>query len=112
MKAADEEVNFCDLGIELTRGFRALKLWLTIQLVGLDNFRAAIAKGIAMAELAESRLRATARFEITSPAQLGIVSFRYLPENHPDANAFQLALSKAVIEDGFAFEISALLDNR
>ena len=50
-------VNFRDRGPELTRGARALKLWLSVRVFGLDAFRAAIAHGIALAEHAESRLR-------------------------------------------------------
>ncbi len=110
--ASDEEVNFCDRGIELSRGFRALKLWLTVQLFGLDNIRAAIVNGVVLAEHAEACLRERARFEVTSRAQLAIVSFRYLPRHHPDINAFQLALSRAVIEDGFALVSSTVLEGK
>ena len=42
VKAGEGEVNFSDLGFQLTRQFRALKLWMTIQLFGLDHIRAAI----------------------------------------------------------------------
>lgn len=110
--ASAEEVNFCDRGIELTRGFRALKLWLSIQLFGLDNIRAAIGRGIALAEHAEACLRERRHFEITSPARIGIVSFRFLPKAHPDVNQFQLALSRAVIEDGFALASSTVLEGK
>ena len=48
------EVNFRDRGIQLTRGVRALKLWLSVQVFGLDAFRAAVAHGIALAEHAEA----------------------------------------------------------
>ena len=41
------EVNFRDRGIQLTRGTRALKLWLSLQVFGLDVFRSAVAHGIA-----------------------------------------------------------------
>jgi len=110
VEAEHDEVNFCDLGIELTREFRALKLWMTLQLFGLDNIREAITYGIGLAEHAERCLRERPRFEITSAAQLGVVSFRYVPDHRPDANAFQLALSRAVIEDGFTLASSTVLE--
>ena len=39
-EVAEGEVNFSDLGLQLTRGWRALKIWLSIQTLGLDAFRA------------------------------------------------------------------------
>ena len=55
------EVNFRDRGIQLTRGVRALKLWLSVEVFGLDAFRDAVAHGIALAEHAEAVLRARGR---------------------------------------------------
>ncbi len=46
------EVNPCDYGIQLTRGFRALKLWMSIQYFGLDAFCAAMERGFELAEFA------------------------------------------------------------
>jgi glutamate/tyrosine decarboxylase-like PLP-dependent enzyme len=69
------EVNFFDRGVQLTRGFRALKLWMTIKVYGLASIRRAIEHGIRAAERAEELLRSTG-WTIHTPAQLGIVSFR------------------------------------
>ena len=69
------EVNFFDRGVQLTRGFRALKLWMTIKVFGLAAMRSGIEHGIRTAERAEELLR-SAGWEIETPAQLGIVSFR------------------------------------
>ena len=52
------EVNFRDRGTQLTRGTRALKLWLAVRVFGLDAFREAVAHGIALAEHAEAVLAA------------------------------------------------------
>src|SRR5258706_3743242 len=56
------EVNPCDYGIQLTRGFRALKLWMSIQYFGLDAFRAAVERGFILAEVAEGKLRTMPRW--------------------------------------------------
>src|SRR5438046_10024589 len=48
-----EEINPCDYGIQLTRSFRALKVWLSLQTFGLAAFREAITRGFELAELAE-----------------------------------------------------------
>ena len=71
------EVNLADYGIQLTRSFRALKLWLSIKTFGLAAFREAVARGFELAELAERELRAKAGWEILSPAQMGIVCFQF-----------------------------------
>jgi aromatic-L-amino-acid decarboxylase len=69
------EVNFFDRGVQLTRGFRALKLWMTLKIYGLEAIRRGIEHGIHTAERAEELLR-SAGWEIATTAQLGIVSFR------------------------------------
>jgi aromatic-L-amino-acid decarboxylase len=74
-----DEVNFCDLGIALTRRFRALKIWFSIKLLGIAWFRRLIEHDIALAEYAQGLLEQTGRFEITSRRKLSVVCFRYLP---------------------------------
>ena len=73
---AEGEVNFSDLGLQLTRGWRALKVWLSIQTLGLDAFRDAVERSLALAALAEARIRERPELELMAPAQLGIVCFR------------------------------------
>jgi aromatic-L-amino-acid/L-tryptophan decarboxylase len=71
-----DEVNFADLGLQLTRGARALKIWLSINHFGLDAFRQAVDRAIDLAHLAEQRVRESDALELMSPASLGIVCFR------------------------------------
>src|SRR4051812_13628046 len=71
-----EEVNFADLGLQLTRGARALKIWLSINHFGLDAFRQAVDRAIDLAHAAEQRVRESEALELMSPASLGIVCFR------------------------------------
>jgi aromatic-L-amino-acid decarboxylase len=91
------EVNFRDRSVQLTRGGRALKLWLSIRVFGLAAFREAIAHGIALAEHAEALLRARPGWEVVSPAQLAIVCFR-----RDGDDALQTRLAAAMVADGFA----------
>lgn len=74
--AEGEEVAFRDRGPQLSRGSRAVKLWLSLQVFGVDAFRAAIDRGIDLAERAEALIAATPGFEVVTPASLGIVTFR------------------------------------
>jgi glutamate/tyrosine decarboxylase-like PLP-dependent enzyme len=76
VRAREHEVNFADYGEQLTRGPRALKVWLSVRYFGLAAIRDTIARGIAMAEYAESQLRQDSSMEILSPAQFGVLCFR------------------------------------
>jgi glutamate/tyrosine decarboxylase-like PLP-dependent enzyme len=82
------DVNFYDRGIQLTRSAKAIKLWLSLRAFGLPAFREAIESGFLQAEHAERVLRASPSWEIVTPAQMGIITFRY---RHP-------ALSPAAVD--------------
>jgi hypothetical protein len=70
------EVNFSDLGFQLTRSSRALKVWLSLSYFGVDAFRAAIDRSLDLAAQAERLIGERPELELLSPAQLGIVCFR------------------------------------
>jgi aromatic-L-amino-acid decarboxylase len=91
------EVNFRDRSVQLTRGGRALKLWLSLRVFGLAAFREAIAHGIALAEHAEALLRERPGWEVVSPAQLAVVCFRREGDDER-----QTRLAAAMVADGFA----------
>ena len=71
------EFNPADHGVQLTRSFRALKVWLSLQTFGVAAFRRAITRGFELAEIAERELRARKGWEILSPAQMATVCFRF-----------------------------------
>ncbi len=73
---SDGEVNFADRGLQLSRGFRALKIWMSVQTFGLAAFRAAIQRNLELAEFAEAAVRGHAGLTVMAPATLGIVCFR------------------------------------
>jgi glutamate/tyrosine decarboxylase-like PLP-dependent enzyme len=77
-RAADEETNFGDLGLQLTRTTRALKIWVSLQAFGLDAFRKAIDRSLELAEHAAQRIEASEALELLVPPSLGIVCFRRL----------------------------------
>ncbi len=71
--------NFGDRGLQLSRSFRALKVWMSIQTFGMAAFRRAVASGIDLAHRAEAYVRDSANLEIANPASLGVVCFRFNP---------------------------------
>jgi glutamate/tyrosine decarboxylase-like PLP-dependent enzyme len=74
-----EHVNFADRGIQLSRRFRALKIWMSIQTLGLGAFREAIQEAIDLAGEAAKYIEASPVLELLGPSSLGIVCFRYRP---------------------------------
>ena len=103
-----EEVNYTDLGIQLTRSFRAIKLWLSFKVFGIAAFRASISRGFRMAELAEETLRKMPDWEISSQAQMAVVCFRYKPGD----DALHARVVEAMLRDGFALCTSTNLRGR
>ena len=67
----------CDLGPDLSRGFRALKTWFTLKTFGTERLGAAIARSCALAKYLEARVLAEPRLELLAPVNLNIVCFRY-----------------------------------
>ncbi len=72
--------NFADRSVQLSRSFRALKVWMSIQTFGLGAFRRAILQGMQFASRAEEYIRASSVLEKMNPVTLGIVCFRIHPE--------------------------------
>jgi len=104
VRQGEEEVHPCDYGIQLTRGFRALKLWLSVNTFGLTDLRQAVARGFEMAELAEQELRRQPGCRIVSPARMGVVCFRFA-----DGEAAQSRVVDGMLRDGYAFLTSTRL---
>jgi glutamate/tyrosine decarboxylase-like PLP-dependent enzyme len=103
-RSENDPVNFYDYGPQLTRGFRALKLWMTVQTFGLDALREAVTKGLTMAERVEKLLHARPRWEVVTSAQLGVLTFRpHLPElNYPAVDTIVRQIAQDTLTDGYA----------
>jgi len=116
-RAGEEEVNLWDYSPELTRPFRALKLWMSLQVFGADAFAAALERTFYLAEYAEKELRALSNWEVASNAQMAIVTFRYVPQGQQDGSAESArridALNRAIAarmqEQGFALVLTTEL---
>ncbi|WP_103030399.1 pyridoxal phosphate-dependent decarboxylase family protein [Salinibacter altiplanensis] len=111
---AEDEVNFSASGIQLTRSFRALKLWMTLQVFGREHVATAVERGFERAEQAERLLRARPGWRVITPAQMGIITFRYAPDGWtPDqTDALTRRLVPAMNEDGGIFLTQTTLNDR
>jgi aromatic-L-amino-acid decarboxylase len=67
----------CDLGPDLSRGFRALKVWFTVQSFGADALGAVAERSCALARHLADLIDATPELERMAPVPLNIVCFRY-----------------------------------
>ncbi len=74
-----ESFAFWDYGIELSRRFRALKVWLTLKYYGTRRLAAAITDNIAQAQYLAELVSAAPEFELLAPVELSICCFRYVP---------------------------------
>jgi glutamate/tyrosine decarboxylase-like PLP-dependent enzyme len=75
----EEAFAFWDYGVELSRRFRALKVWLTLQYYGSRRIAAAISEDISLAEYLGEVVSNAGDFELLAPVELSICCFRYIP---------------------------------
>ena len=67
----------CDFGPDLSRGFRALKVWLSLKTYGLDAIGAVIGRTCELAQTLAARVEASEELELMAPVGLNIVCFAY-----------------------------------
>jgi aromatic-L-amino-acid/L-tryptophan decarboxylase len=113
-RAEEEETNFGDLGLQLTRTSRALKIWLSIQTFGLDAFRAAVERAFELAEHAARRAEESEALELLLPRSLGIVCLRRRFEGADEAEHERrnAGLAAALEESGTGLISSTRLHGR
>jgi glutamate/tyrosine decarboxylase-like PLP-dependent enzyme len=98
---------FSEYGFQQTRGFRALKVWMTVKHAGLDGIRDAIAENISLARYLADRVRATPELELAATPALSVVCFC-----HRGGADLNRALLERVQLSGEAFLTSTELDGR
>ena len=107
---------YSEYGIQQTRGFRALKLWMTLQHLGRDGVRDLIARHLALAQHLAGLVDAAPDLERLGHVELSIVCFRYAPPRLKGDDHALDALNKRVMEDvqasGAAFLTQTTLDDR
>ena len=113
----DETFAFWNYGPELSRRFRALKVWMLLKGVGLDALSQAIESNLACARYFESMVRDSDDFEMAAPVELSIFCFRHVPaqvkKKSPEAiDAFNERLLVALQRDGSSYLSNATLGGR
>ena len=110
--AQDDSTNLKSL--QLSRGFKALKVWFLIQEHGLERFGRLIARNIAQARYLARRVEETPSLELLAPVPLNVVCFRYRALGHgPEAlDALNTEILLRLQEDGLAVPSSTVIEGR
>ena len=99
----------CDLGPDLSRGFRALKTWFTLKSFGTEKLGAMIERTCELARYLEARVLEEPRLELLAPAQLNIVCFRYRTTDSDKVNG---EIVVDVQESGISAPSTTMLNGR
>nr|MBP6627567.1 hypothetical protein [Arenimonas sp.] len=111
---AQSGVFFADRGIELTRSFKALKVWMRLRAAGTDVLGQHIARNVAQARRLAALVAANPELELLAPAPLNIVNLRYVA---PGLDAAALdALNREILislqEEGLAVPSGTVIRGR
>jgi len=108
-----EGFAFFEESLELSRRFRALKLWLSMRYHGLGAFRRAIRADLLHAERLAQQVTATEPLELLAPVSLSAVCFRYRPQTAAvNADRINAAILRRVIERGRVYLSNATIGGR
>ncbi len=109
--ASLSEVSPSELSPELTRPFRGLRLWLSLNLLGVAAFRAALEEKLLLARHFHDQIQRVSGFETGPAPALSVVVFRFVPRTG-EADEFNRRLLSAVQHDGRIFLTSTRLSGQ
>ena len=105
---------FVERGVELSRGFKALKVWMGLKRHGRRGYAAAIERDVALAELLSDELDLRPGFERLAETVLSIVNFRYRPPgvSEPDLDRLNRTIVNRLVGSGSFFLAPTVLKGR
>jgi aromatic-L-amino-acid decarboxylase len=105
---------FADRGIELTRGFKALKVWLSLKAEGVDKFARVIEQNVEQARRFAARIVKVPDVVLSAPVSLNIVCFRVAPPalSHEQQDALNKELLLRIQETGLAIPSGSRIAGR
>jgi aromatic-L-amino-acid/L-tryptophan decarboxylase len=109
-----ESFAFWEHGLELSRRFRALKIWMTLRYYGARQIAATIAEDIAVAAYLADVVRAADDLELLAGPGLSICCFRHVPAGMGDVelDRHNERLLEALQRDGHVYLSNATVDGR
>jgi glutamate/tyrosine decarboxylase-like PLP-dependent enzyme len=105
---------FSDRGLELTRGFKALKVWMSLSAHGSDALAAVIEQNVRQAHDLAQRVMAHDELELLAPVPLNVVCFRFVAPGVSDSrlNAVNEEILLRLQERGIAVPSATMLGGR
>jgi aromatic-L-amino-acid/L-tryptophan decarboxylase len=110
-----EGFAFFEESLELSRRFRALKLWLSLRYYGLAAFRESIAKDLRQARRLCELIGKEARLELVAAGDLSAVCFRYRgtgDRSENDLNRINTELLQRLLQRGRVYLSNASIDGK
>lgn len=107
-----EGFAFFEESLELSRRFRALRLWLSLRYHGLKAFRAAIQKDLDLAQRLASAIANQPKLELMAPVVLSAICFRHVginPLAEEELNRHNEAILKRIVQRGRVYLSNATL---
>ncbi|KAJ5987417.1 pyridoxal phosphate-dependent transferase [Penicillium sp. IBT 35674x] len=91
--------NPWNYGIELTRPARHMRLWFSLQVMGMEQIDRMISHGFEISEYTEEEIRKRSGWEILSPSSLAIINFRFAPKGltEPALDAINNEISSQIM---------------
>lgn len=102
----------CDYGPELSRGFRALKVWFTLKEHGIEGITRKMEDNCEQARTLAAHVEAEPKLELMAPVALNIVCFRYLLDDARRADTLNKEIVMQLQEEGIAAPSTTLLKGR
>jgi glutamate/tyrosine decarboxylase-like PLP-dependent enzyme len=105
---------FAERGVQLSRGFRALKAWMSFKTHGLDTYAQLIHQNVRQAHYLAGLVTKHPLLELLAPAPINIVCFRYTAPglSKDELNALNKEILLRIQESGVAIPSQTLLDGR
>jgi aromatic-L-amino-acid/L-tryptophan decarboxylase len=113
-KLAEDEIHYYKRGPQNSRGFKALKVWLSLRQLGREGYSQLIERDIALARELDAIVDAAPDME-RGPGGLSISTFRYVPEgvtSEEELNQLNTEILGRMQSGGEAFVSNALIDGR
>jgi glutamate/tyrosine decarboxylase-like PLP-dependent enzyme len=109
-----ESFAFFEESLELSRRFRALKLWLSLRYHGFEKFREAIRNDLENAQRLAGLVRTDSHLELLAPVPLSAVCFRYIsvPGAPNKIDAFNQAILQRIVRRGKVFLSNASIQGK
>jgi aromatic-L-amino-acid decarboxylase len=111
-QGADGIINYSEWSTVLGRRFRALKIWFLLRSYGLEGLRTVIRNHVTWSRHLADRLRRAPDFRIVTEPMLSLFSFRHEPAAVADLDAHNLALVRAINDDGRIYITQSKLDGQ